>query len=275
MQASELELIQWEIRPAGEGCYRLGRLTEVDSTNSLALRHLASLQHGDVLCADRQWGGRGRSNRVWQSPPGNLCLSMVLKPETTGSQAATLATTSFLLCHAVCCVLDQFQVRGQIKWPNDIRVQGRKIAGILAESVFQGQATLGLVLGLGVNLQMTEDEVAQIDQPATALNLLTGHPISTRDFLDRFLSEFQLRLGPYLRTGFPALRSHYLERCEFIGKTVRIATGGQTVTGLALTVNPDGALEVLTEDGAKRIIHAGEMANIFGSFPRHATIRPI
>lgn len=257
--ASELELIQWEHRATRDGFYRLGHLAEVDSTNSLALRHLANLRHGDVLFADWQREGRGRSSRTWVSPAGNLYLSLVLKPDQPGLEAVTWATASYFLCHVVCCVLDQYKVRGEIKWPNDVLVNRQKIAGILAESVFQGSKAIGLVLGLGANLRMTESDLARINQPATSLDLLIGHKTSVREFLERLLSELQPRLEPFLRTGFPALRQAYLERCEFLGKTISVRSGQENVTGQVLTVNADGALEMLLESGMRRVIHAGEM----------------
>ena len=124
--------------------YRVSEFAELDSTNRYACGRLRELADGDVIQAGIQTAGRGRWERKWISDvPGNLCLSLVLKPVGPPAELP-LAGLSQLLALSVCRVLETYGVPPALKWPNDIQVAGRKIAGILAETVVEGSEFLGL-----------------------------------------------------------------------------------------------------------------------------------
>jgi len=239
--------------------YRVIEFPELDSTNRHACARLRELADGDVIQARIQTAGRGRWERKWFSDvPGNLCLSLVLKP---ASPPATLplASLSQLLSVSACRVLTTHGVQPTLKWPNDIQIAGRKIAGILAETVVQGCEFLGLVLGIGVNLNLTADQLAVIDQPATALNLHTEHAVNVNDFRDALLGEFFARYDRFLATGFPLIRREYRQRCAFLGREIEVRSPQGSVRGVARDISNSGELELLSADGQLHRLALGEI----------------
>jgi BirA family biotin operon repressor/biotin-[acetyl-CoA-carboxylase] ligase len=219
------------------------------------------LEDGDVIQAAIQTAGHGRLQRRWVSHlPRNLCLSLVLKPRHAAPRDLPLANLSQLLALAVCRQLDAQGARATIKWPNDVLVGGRKIAGLLAETVVQGAGEfVGFVLGLGVNLNLDPKVLATIDQPATALSVVTGNPVDVAAFRDAVLRDFFNRCDEFLERGFAMIREDYLKRCRFIGSNVEIRSGPEVLCGRALGMTSDGAIEIMTADGAIRAVNLGEM----------------
>lgn len=240
--------------------YRIIRFAELDSTNRHASANLRELADGDVIQADIQTAGHGRLRRPWISHlPGNLCMTLVLKPRQAEPGALPLANLSQLLALSVCRALAASGVPATLKWPNDVLVGGRKIAGLLAETVVQGAEFVGMVLGVGVNLNLDAAALATIDQPATSLAEWTGSPVAVDDFRDAVLEDFFGRCDAFLTIGFGLIRQDYLSRCGFIGTEVEIRRPDETLRGVACGVTDDGALELNTGEGPIRRIEIGEM----------------
>lgn len=239
--------------------HRVIEFAELDSTNRHASARLRELSDGDVIHAGIQTAGRGRWERKWISDvPGNLCLSLVLKP--SGPPATLpLASLSQLLAVSACRVLAAQGVQPTLKWPNDIQVAGRKIAGLLAETVVEGSELLGLVLGIGVNLNLTEAQLALIDQPATALNLCLNRTVNVNEFRDALLAEFFSRYDAFLATGFPLIRAEYRQRCAFLGREIEVRSPRSSVRGIARDVSDSGELELLAPDGQLHRLALGEI----------------
>lgn len=237
--------------------YRVIRFTELDSTNRHVCGRLAGLLDGDVVQADVQTSGHGRMRRPWVSDvPGNLCMTLVIKP---GGVPPALVNLSQLLALSVCRALAHHGVAATIKWPNDVMVDGLKIAGLLAESVAEGSRFLGMALGVGVNLNLGQADLARITQPATSLAELTGRPVVVDDFRDRVLEDFFGRCDELLETGFGMIRGEYTSRCAFLGTRVEIRNPGREVVGIARGIDPDGALEILTDHNEVVAVGIGEM----------------
>ncbi len=239
--------------------YRVIEFAELDSTNRFACGRLRELADGDVIQAGIQTAGRGRWERKWISDvPGNLCLSLVLKP--TGLPAALpLASLSQLLALSACRVLESYGVEPALKWPNDVQVGGRKIAGILAETVVTGSEFLGLVLGIGVNLNLDATVIATVDQPATALNLELGRYVSVLTFRDALLETFFARYRDFLQAQFPLIRTEYRQRCPFLGRAITVRSPQQWVQGIARDISPTGELELELPDGRQQQVSVGEI----------------
>ena len=240
--------------------YSIIELGEVDSTSNYARTHLRGLAHGHVIHARAQTAGRGRWQRSWVSHiPGNLCLTLVLKPAHEPVSDLPLANLSQLLAVSLCRVLGSFGVQATLKWPNDIQVSGSKIAGILAETVVEGQVFLGLLLGIGVNLNLDATTLAAIDQPATSLSLVLGHQVDVAAFRDSLLAAFFERYEDFLEAGFGLIREEYLHRFPFIGQAVEIRWPMGGGRGQVRTVNEQGALELLAPSGEVETITLGEI----------------
>ena len=241
--------------------YRIIEFAELESTNRHACVNLREHAHGDVIQAIVQTAGYGRLRRRWLSHvPGSLCISLVLKPRHAAPAALPLVNISQLLALAVCRVLDAHGVSATLKWPNDVLVGGRKIAGLLAESVMQGaDEFVGMVLGLGVNLNLSDEMLDCIDQPATSLAALTGAAVDVTAFRDSVLQDFFACYDDFLVSGFTMIRADYLARCPFIGTHVEIRRGDESLGGVAHGLTHDGALELMTAAGTLHRVDLGEM----------------
>lgn len=227
--------------------YSLTELDTVDSTNSEAMRLISGgAGHGAVVWARTQTSGRGRRGRNWVSPPGNLYASVVvrLKPGRDPGQLAFVAALG-----AVDALTPHGGVR--IKWPNDVLLGGKKLAGILIE-VENGLA----VIGIGVNLASAPDDTRL---PATILPdpplpgvLLTAFCIGLDRWYQRWLVE-----------GFAPVREQWLSCADGLGGHVEARLPRETLTGRFAGLDEAGGLMLDQPDGGRRIISAGDV--YFGS----------
>lgn len=240
--------------------YRVIEFAELDSTNRHVCARLADYADGDVIQARVQTAGHGRLRRPWLSHlPGNLCMTLVLKPEGVAPASLPLANLSQLLALAVCMAIEDHRVPAALKWPNDVLVGGRKIAGLLAETVVQGNRLAGIVLGVGVNLNLGAEALEAIDQPATSLALATGGPVAVENFRDAVLEGFFSSRDRFMERGFPMIREAFLERCGFLGTEVEVRRPDGSLRGIAEGLSHDGALELREASGTLHRIEIGEM----------------
>lgn len=241
-----------------EGEIKLITLDEVNSTNIYAKNNLALLEDKTVVHALRQTSGRGRLTRKWVDlGEGNLFLSFVLKPSNTFNEVYSNLTQylSVVLCH----VLEEYGLEPQIKWPNDVLINGKKIAGILSETVMQGNNFKGLVLGIGVNLNAKQDDVNAIpDKIATALNLETGYNIGTNEFIQKLLDKFFADYDKFLARGFEFIKSDYISRASFLDTEIAVQVFNEIKRGVAKSVNNLGEL-VLENNGQEFVLTIGDI----------------
>lgn len=239
--------------------YRLISFDELESTNGWALENLERLEDRDVVTAAVQTAGRGRLNRVWVSHVrGSLYLSLVLKPAAR-PVTPPLGNLSQWLAVCLCAVLDELGVKPTIKWPNDVLVDGRKLAGILAQVRSSGDRPLGLVLGVGVNVNHDAGTLDSVGQPAHSLSLLLGHPVDQAILQARLLDRFFAGYDRFLEAGFALIRDEFLGRCGFLGRPIEVRMPGETVRGVAESVGADGALVLRLSDGRARFITMGDV----------------
>lgn len=239
--------------------YNLIALDTVDSTNDEAKRLAAvgenSAPDGTIVWALEQTGGRGRRGRVWQSPPGNLYCSLILRPEVGIAAAAQL---SFVAALALYDALGNVGEPGHevlCKWPNDVLLNGKKVAGILLESESQSNDRLDwLVLGLGVNVASHPEETSY---PATSLRV-EAIGATVEELLEAFCRSFLGWTDKWLSQGFAPIRQNWLWRCKGKGERIEVQIGDETVSGIFQDMNEDGAL-VLATDGGRRLITAGDI----------------
>jgi BirA family transcriptional regulator, biotin operon repressor / biotin---[acetyl-CoA-carboxylase] ligase len=171
--------------------YNLIYFPEIISTNTHALKNISGFSDRDVLMAEIQTSGRGRFDRKWISDkPGNIYISFVLKPNLQSEQLYLLTDFSIYLAVKLCEILETYGVNPTIKQPNDVLVDNKKIAGILAQSSIRGNILQGLVLGIGINLNLEKTDLEKIDQPATSLNLLLNSQVDRDSFLEKLLNNF-------------------------------------------------------------------------------------
>ena len=239
---------------------------QVASTNRTA-RQLAAahLPHGLVVTADAQSEGRGRHGRRWHSPAGrNLYVSVLLRPAVAATRLPQLSLlVALALRRALVAVCPDLTV--VIKWPNDLWVGQRKLAGILCEmEAEQGQVRY-VVVGVGVNVNLSAAELPpDLAARATSLRLETGSPVSRPRLLATFLNALEPALSGWLSAADLTPFSAELGACSLLdGRRIRVDLGRRTVEGLACGVAPDGRLRLRPDQGAELLLSSGE-AHIVG-----------
>jgi BirA family biotin operon repressor/biotin-[acetyl-CoA-carboxylase] ligase len=230
-------------------------VAECASTNTL-LASAAAPDDGrtQVLVAERQTAGRGRRGRSWLAWPGaSLTFSVLWRLPPGGLRPAGLSLVAGL---ALAVAMEKLGVAGvQLKWPNDVLVHGRKLAGILVELHTGGARAPAAVIGIGVNIALPPEAVIP-DQPAVAslADCLAVAPDRNR-VLAAILSELQALLDLYAVAGFAALREAWEQRHAHAGLAVRIlGEGAADLDGVCQGVDEDGALLLRTEAGLRRVL---------------------
>ena len=165
-----------------------------------------------------------------------------------------------LLAVVLAEVFEEYGIEPKIKWPNDIKVNGKKISGILAETACSEHGNLiGIILGFGVNLNASEDNLKQINQPATSLNIETGTSISKEEFLQKVLSKFCLLYNSFIEEGFLLIRDDYIRRAEFLNKKVSVKVFDKIYEGGAVDITKDGALKIIDNNNKENILLIGDI----------------
>jgi len=241
------------------GC-QITTVRETESTNLLAFRLAEnSAREGTVVIAEAQTGGKGRLGRHWESPPGvNLYCSVILRPPMSPVKAPQL---TFLSAVAVARAIEEVaQLQPKIKWPNDILLQGHKVAGLLNEMSAETDTIHCVVLGIGVNINMLREQFPRdLRQPATSLLLEKGGYVNRVDFTRALLASLDGLYDDYLSHGFPAIREEWLSRSTVQGRRVRVSFGNGETEGVVIGVDNDGALLLARGDGAPERVLAGDV----------------
>ena len=216
----------------------------------------AGAPHGALVTARHQRAGRGRHGRAWTDAPGaSLMLSLVLRPRLRPDALALVGLAAGL---ALAEALDGFGVDARVKWPNDVRVGGRKLAGVLAEARWEGRRPVVLV-GVGLNVGPASVPALHADR-ATSLAAVAARPVGRLDPLGPFLDRFGRRLDD-VEAAPDRLVADAERRMEGVGEPVRVAFPGverPALEGRVLGLGPDGALRLATAEG-ERAVRAGEV----------------
>lgn len=241
---------------------RIGALLDyrdsVDSTNRVALRLAREgAAEGTVVLADAQTAGRGRLSRVWQSPPGsNLYFSVILRPPVApadASQITLLAGVAVAEAIASVCAAGV-----AIKWPNDVRIHGRKICGILTEMRAASSGAVVVVgVGLNVNIRKGNFDPGHCDT-ATSLREETGRDHSRAKMFVLLCERLEEWYETFLHTGFAPVREGWLLWSEMAGRPVRILFRDEVQEGVVEGIDRDGALLISDSRGEIRRITAGD-----------------
>jgi BirA family transcriptional regulator, biotin operon repressor / biotin---[acetyl-CoA-carboxylase] ligase len=240
--------------------FRLLELGAVTSTNDVA-RRLADEGEpaGLFVVADRQTAGRGREGRAWRSPPGNLYASLLLRPSRPLAEAANLSLVAGLALAEAVGTLSGGSVEPRVKWPNDVQVDGAKLAGILLEGASDGRGgCLWLVVGIGVNVVSAPDGAAAA-YPTTHLVACGLADATPRSLLLALAGTLRSHLDRWEAHGFAAAREAWLERAAAVGAAVELRLGDRLVQGRMADVDEGGALRLRLESGAVERFAAGEV----------------
>jgi BirA family biotin operon repressor/biotin-[acetyl-CoA-carboxylase] ligase len=235
-------------------------VAETGSTNADLMAAATEGEPGDVvLVADHQTAGHGRLGRKWSSPPGSsLLVSVLLRPDLPpGDAFLVLAAAAVAGCEACRDVAD---CHPGIKWPNDLvivagdRFAGRKIAGLLAETIVRDGTLEAVVLGMGLNVNWADRPPSELDEIAVALDRVVGHPVDREALLevwlrslDRWLAELETAEGRM------RLQDRVRNLSATVGRRVRVDRPTGSLVGDAVDITPAGHLVVAPDGGGPRI----------------------
>lgn len=232
----------------------------IDSTNSTAYQlALKGAKEGEVVIAESQEKGRGRLGRQWVSPPFlNLYLSVILRPKIPPHQASLM---TLMAAVATANAIEQCTGRApSIKWPNDLLLGKRKVAGLLNEIHSETDRIHFVILGMGVNLNMDEKGFpTEIRAKATSLKREMGRPVSRRTFVSLLLEELERWYEIFLKGGGSPLLEAWKARAQIEGKRVKVTSFGEVLTGRAVDIDSNGALILTTGDGERIRVVAGDI----------------
>lgn len=211
---------------------------------------------GVVVVADAQTAGRGRAGRAWYSPPGQaLYASALLRPALRPEQVGWLTMIAALV--VIDCVSDSVAPDAAlgIKWPNDVMLGGRKLAGVLVEAAWAGDQLDFAVLGIGLNVNTRFDDAPdEVRARATSLREVLGREVDREGVLNRLVAALQVRYA-----ALPASPvAEYARALATLGTRVRLDLGAELIEGDAVRVEADGALVVATATG-ERIVRFGDV----------------
>lgn len=225
----------------------------VDSSNDLAAEWLKSgAPSGSVIVADEQRKGRGRLGRIWYTPPNvALALSVITYPDAQAANRMSMlgAISVAELCDAV-GIADV-----GIKWPNDVLIQGKKVCGVLPEAVWEDGKLLGVILGMGVNIRVSFGD--ELNQTATNIETEAGKKVNRSQLVGILLERVDYWLA---RLNSDEFLAAWQNRLITLGKSVTATEqNGRQISGIAESVDRDGALLIRTEDGELERVVAGDV----------------
>ncbi len=253
-------MLPWEISD-GLQTETIGRkiyyFNTIDSTQNFALK-ISSKPHenGTIIISERQTHGRGRQNKKWVSPSGGIWLSVILKPNFEISQASLFPMlASLALCVAIEKVLN---LKPKLKWPNDLTLDDKKVAGILVDASIESNQIDYLIIGVGINFKIQPSKITKIVKSSEnfyGVTTLVGKKEESRPvlLLQTFLYEFEQLYDKLVANKLHGIKNEWEKRSSTIGKNVSISSPNGEIKGRVLGIDDDGALLVSSKGRTQRL----------------------
>lgn len=234
-------------------------VSETDSTNNLA-KKLAyeNCVEWTVVACDSQTKGRGRLGREWiQAQKEGIYMSVVLRPECLPEKAPLLTLVAGI---SVCEAINEITgLKSYIKWPNDVIINNKKVAGILTEMSVSGENVAYAVVGIGVNLNQNKFS-KEISDKATSIFLESKKNYRRNTLIWGIINKLEKNYNIFCENGFGALRQQYLDRCMNIGKYAKAIRDNQEICGVVVDVNEKGEIVIETKNNKLVNIASGEVS---------------
>jgi BirA family biotin operon repressor/biotin-[acetyl-CoA-carboxylase] ligase len=250
------------LRQRLKGCLfgkRIYHFFKTDSTNRVALElgH-AGEPEGAVVLAEEQTAGRGRAGRAWHSErAAGIYVTLLLRPRLAPVQAPLLTMMAGLSAHAA--IQAQTGLTLELKWPNDLLINGKKLGGILTEMHAEPGQVRFVIAGIGLNVNQ-EKFTGELGAIATSLRIETGKPQSRLELLVRLLREFENDYNQFLREGAARITKKFAGISSYAqGKRVRVTNGTESFSGTTAGLGPEGLLRVKRDDGEVVTVIAGDV----------------
>lgn len=233
--------------------YTIEWLNQTRSTNVFLKERFSKekrIPSGTIVATREQTAGRGRSNRNWLSAPNtNLCFSIFIE---TNAELTTVPSLTMATALAVTEYLNTLRIPAIPKWPNDVLVESRKICGILSERV-QSRFQSGIIVGIGLNVNMSSEEAKSIDRPATSILIESETTHDLTQTLDELIPLINYWIEKWEKSGFSAIRKIWTERAGPIGKPLTVHDGSTKKSGTLAGFGNNGELLLQTTDGLETI----------------------
>ena len=231
---------------------------KLNSTNTYAKQNIETLADRTIISANIQTNGYGRFERTWVDlGRENIYMTFVLKPSDKIETVHANLTQYLSVC--LCKQLEIIGLSPQIKWPNDVLLNGKKVCGILAETVIKGDKLKGIALGIGINLNATPESLNEIDRPATSLNLELGRIIDKQEFMGNLIESFFENYDHFLENGFKSIKYDYKKRASFLNQDLKVSVFNIIKEGFCQGLDDDGTLILIDKNGKEEIINMGEI----------------
>jgi BirA family biotin operon repressor/biotin-[acetyl-CoA-carboxylase] ligase len=238
---------------------------EVESTNDVAF-DLAKegATEGTVIIADTQTKGRGRLQRKWISPPGfNLYMSIIFRPSISSKDASILTLVSSV---ALFEAVNSYGIKCQIKWPNDLLINRRKVAGVLTEMELDGERVEFVLVGLGINLNMTRvvmnNLMGEVSEIATSVREELGHEVDRSEFAANLINLLEKWYEELNSKGKATIIDEWKKRWGDLNKRVRVRIDRNLIEGIACDLDQNGFLVIRRDNGKVERIIAGDVTVI-------------
>jgi len=254
------KLLPWEItrdlktKLIGKRVYYF---EEIDSTQNFAQNIAADKkENGTIIIAEKQTSGRGRLDRKWTSPKGGIWFSLIIHPKFDVSSSTLIPILSAVaLSKSIKSVLD---IETEVKWPNDITMNGKKVAGVLVDASFQTNSIDYLILGIGINFDI---DAKKLEKRLTktpnfyGIDSLRGKEDKTppKTLLKEFLLQFEKNLFQLDKGEKSKIIKEWTKRAAGIGKKITINTSNGKISGISQGIDNDGALKIKTRNETKKI----------------------
>jgi len=234
-------------------------LSLVDSTQLWAKKHIET-KPDKIICvtADEQTKGIGRQGRSWYSPKGMNIYATFCFQLLDQNKAPTI---SLLMCISCAKMLQQYGFSPMIKWPNDLQLSNKKVAGVLTEVVFQKQ-TIDLFCGIGLNVNLDKKNLLRIDQAATSLKEEKQQVFNCQELLEKLQLQFAQDLKTLMEQGLASFLEYYESLLVWKGTTVCCQLAEKKIIGTIEKITDQGQLQLILPSGKKTIINSGDLKKI-------------
>jgi BirA family biotin operon repressor/biotin-[acetyl-CoA-carboxylase] ligase len=238
-------------------------LDTIDSTQDYAKQHYLSFEKDQITCvwAEEQTKGRGLYDKQWISPRGvNLYATFYFQ---LAFKTFELLTIGQIMACSIASILSQKGLDPRIKWPNDLQLEGKKIAGILCETIETNGKT-HLFVGIGLNVNMEQKQLVLIDQPATSLKVETNRIWNKQELLQTLYETFKEDVKKFAKEGFFPFQKIINELLAYKGKQVIYKQGNQSWEGICHSISSNGGLNLLLIDPPNQIVtlFSGELIDV-------------
>ena len=258
LDSSEL-LLPWEVTQNLNTEFlgkRVYYFDTIDTTQNFAIKIASNGdENGTIIISKKQTGGRGRMKRKWKSPVGGIWMSIIIHPKFDISYTTLVPiATSLALCIAIEKIL---KIKPELKWPNDVTLKGKKVAGILVDTSIISNEIENMVLGIGINFKIKPNEIANTMKKTPnfyGVTTLTKKNEKALPLIQQFLYELENILQLISSSYIKKITSEWTKRSSTIGRNVSIVTNDGKLNGKAVKMDSDGALIIYRGKNTKRIL---------------------